>query len=251
MDKSNRDSKNIRPLVSIIIPVWDNSYKTLDNAVNSILNQWFKNKPITMEIVFVDDGSKDRATKRKLEVWERRLRNNQELPHISSKIFTHLQNKGISCARNSGICNSSSKYVCYLDSDDVYYPCRIYDAITTLEENKEFDIVSSAVEFNIWNQFKEKYENSTKHSSITVLGITHTRDISDNVMKDYGDIFPSFVVDNEVSEFIDRLKRYNNIKFIDKKSGLCTISQDGQYFTKRMPGSGRGITYTDYKNNNY
>ena len=50
-------------LVSIVIPVY-NMENEIENCVHSLLNQSYKN----LEIILVDDGSKDNSYKRCIEL---------------------------------------------------------------------------------------------------------------------------------------------------------------------------------------
>ena len=233
MGEQKRDSSDTGTLISIIMPVWDNAYKTLDTAVNSILAQWFKNgDPPTMEIVFVDDNSRDRATKRKIKSWVRRLSNGQELSHISAKLVTHLQNKGVACARNSGICNSSGKYICYLDSDDVYYPCRMDDAMFSIMLGAE--VISQDYDLETYND-DGVIESIERHVSNHIIGLMHLRS--------FGEIFTPNLVESLTAIALGPLLKNKKLGTIPGKScGKVVSKPTGQTRTQRMPDSGLGIT---------
>ena len=94
--------------VSVIIPV----YKVQNYIVGSLESltwQTFKD----FEIVLVDDGTPDNS----ISVAEQYLQGTS----LAYKVI-HEDNKGLPGARNTGIRNCSGKYVCYLDSDDIYAP---------------------------------------------------------------------------------------------------------------------------------
>ena len=97
------------PLVSVIIPLY-NREKTIQRAVDSVLNQIYTN----IEVIVVDDGSTDDSVKmlHKYGGDER------------VKVFCQPQNKGANAARNRGIREARGEYIAFHDSDDAWLPDR-------------------------------------------------------------------------------------------------------------------------------
>lgn len=94
---------NSNPKISIIVPVY-NVEKYLDECVNSIINQTYKN----IEIILVDDGSKD-ACGAMCDAYGR----------SDARIkVVHKQNGGLSSARNAGLDVATGDYIGFIDSDD-------------------------------------------------------------------------------------------------------------------------------------
>lgn len=93
----------IKEKISVIVPIY-NVEKYLAQCVDSIINQTYDN----LEIILVDDGSTDscRYICDKYEKTDKRIK------------VIHKSNGGLSTARNSGIKNSTSKYLFFVDSDD-------------------------------------------------------------------------------------------------------------------------------------
>lgn len=89
--------------ISVIVPVYNVEDK-LDRCLNSIRNQTFKD----FEVLLVDDGSKDGSG----SICDSFARLDERF-----KVF-HLENGGVSKARNYGIEKASSRYICFIDSDD-------------------------------------------------------------------------------------------------------------------------------------
>jgi len=90
-------------LISIIVPVY-NAEVYIDQAVDSICRQTYSN----LEIILVDDGSKDNSLSR-CYAWAQK----------DSRIkVCHQENKGASAARNAGIELASGKYLMFMDGDD-------------------------------------------------------------------------------------------------------------------------------------
>lgn len=89
--------------VSIIVPVY-NAEKTLKECVNSLIKQTYSN----IEIILVNDGSKDNSLKICKEFAEK----------DSRIIVIDKLNGGVSSARNAGLDIASGEYVMFCDSDD-------------------------------------------------------------------------------------------------------------------------------------
>lgn len=91
------------PIISVIIPVY-NVEKYLKRCLDSVLNQTYS----SLEIILIDDGSKDNSGKICDEYAQR-----------DHRIITiHKDNGGLSDARNVGIENMRGQYVTFIDSDD-------------------------------------------------------------------------------------------------------------------------------------
>lgn len=91
-----------RPLVSIIIPTHNRGY-CLRESIGSVLRQGYQN----FELILVDDHSTD---------------NTPELvKNFPGLNYIRLPARyGVSKARNTGIKNAQGKYICFLDSDDLW-----------------------------------------------------------------------------------------------------------------------------------
>ena len=90
-------------LVSIIVPVY-NSEEYIDRCLDSLINQTYKN----IEIVLIDDGSKDKSLE-KISLYVNKDKR--------VKVF-EKENGGSSSARNYGIDNCKGKYILFVDIDD-------------------------------------------------------------------------------------------------------------------------------------
>lgn len=101
------DSKNSKNLISVIIPTY-NSEKYIERCINSITHQTYRN----IEIIIVNDGSTDST----LDICKRLQYDDYRIKIINQ------ENKGVSNARNTGIENSTGKYIAFVDSDDYIEP---------------------------------------------------------------------------------------------------------------------------------
>lgn len=93
--------------VSIIVPVY-NVAEYIERCITSLLNQTKKN----IEFIIVDDCSTDNS----ISIIESMILSHSLKDKF--KIIRQNDNKGASEARNTGILNSTGKYLYFLDSDD-------------------------------------------------------------------------------------------------------------------------------------
>jgi glycosyltransferase involved in cell wall biosynthesis len=100
-------------LVSVIIPVY-NLEDYIENCLNSIINQTYKN----LEIICVDDGSEDSSSEKIKAMAEKDKR----------IVLIQQKNAGVSAARNVGMRNSHGEYLVFVDGDDYIH----YQAIEIL-----------------------------------------------------------------------------------------------------------------------
>lgn len=111
-------------LVSIILPVY-NVEKYIKTCIDSVLNQSYRH----LEIILVDDGSKDKSG---IICDEYAQRDNR------IKVI-HKQNEGVSTARNIGMAAATGKYICFSDSDDYLMPDYV-EYLLKIAEEKQVDI---------------------------------------------------------------------------------------------------------------
>ena len=111
--------------VSIIIPVY-NAEKTVERCVRSVLNQEFKD----LELVAIDDGSKDASG----SILDRIAKEDSRLSVM------HVDNGGVSRARNIGLSYIQGEYVQFLDADD-YIPMESTKLLVRTMEESGCDLV--------------------------------------------------------------------------------------------------------------
>ena len=113
--------------LSIIVPVY-NVEKYLPRCVDTLLEQDMSAD--RYEVVLVDDGSTDNSG----VICERYAAQHQNIRVI------HQKNQGLSEARNTGIDNSSGRYVMFVDSDDYLQP-RVLRAIVEKMDHDKLDVL--------------------------------------------------------------------------------------------------------------
>ncbi|AFY35247.1 glycosyltransferase family 2 protein [Calothrix sp. PCC 7507] len=125
------------PEISVVVCTY-NRAKYLDNGINSVINQTFKD----WELIIVDDGSKDN-TFEIVNPYIQKFNNIRYLKH---------QNKKQCYAKNAGIQASFGKYITFLDSDDTYKPHHLESRLEYMRANPEIDLIEGgfASEEEIW-----------------------------------------------------------------------------------------------------
>lgn len=103
--------------VSVIIPTY-NRAEMVGEAIESVLNQDFS----SFELIVIDDGSTDQTSK-VLRSFGRRIRSIRQ------------ENKGVSAARNLGICHASGEWIAFLDSDDLWLPGKLTAQVDFFRRN--------------------------------------------------------------------------------------------------------------------
>ena len=117
--------KKINPLITVYITNY-NYGKFIKKAINSVLNQTFKN----FELIIIDDGSKDKSTN-----IIKKFQNKKKIKVIFQK------NKGLIVSNNLALRLSKAKYIIRLDSDDWLDPHALEIMSNILERNKKISLV--------------------------------------------------------------------------------------------------------------
>jgi hypothetical protein len=119
------------PKVSVIMPVY-NGASFIAKAIDSILCQTFHD----LELIIVDDASTDDTEKIISAYDDARVR-----------LVRNQSNLGIATSRNRGIAFASGDYIALLDADDIALPTRLSEQVGFLEDNPEYGMVGSWIEF--------------------------------------------------------------------------------------------------------
>jgi len=129
--------------VAIIIPTY-NAANFIEKAIDSVFAQSYSD----YEIIVVDDGSTDN-TKEILEKYGNRI------------TYILQSNQGVAIARNTGIRNSESEYIAFLDSDDQWLPEKLERQMEILENNIDTSMVHTN-DIRISEKGKALYIDSPK-----------------------------------------------------------------------------------------
>ena len=115
------------PKISVVMPVYNTKEEWLREAIESILNQSYKD----FEFIIIDDGS-----------------NKSIEPVVNSYnddriVFIRQNNQGIAHSLNSGFKIAKGEYIARMDSDDISMPERFEKQVTFLDNNPQITVLGS------------------------------------------------------------------------------------------------------------
>lgn len=127
----------MKPLVSVVMSVY-NGEKYLEEAINSILNQTFKD----FEFIIINDCSTDRTS----EIL-------QSYNDVRIKIINNENNVGLTKSLNKGLKIARGQYVARMDADDISMPERLEKQVSFMVSCSEIGVLgTNAFQIGIHNQ---------------------------------------------------------------------------------------------------
>jgi|TARA_B110000967_G_C18742182_1_gene488320 teichuronic acid biosynthesis glycosyltransferase TuaG len=130
----------MKSFVDIILPNYNKEF-FLEETINSVINQSYNN----WKLLIIDNCSTDNSKK-----IIQKFTKNKKINIIYLK-----RNKGVSFTRNLGIRLSSSKYISFLDSDDLWTANKLEDQISFMEKNSYNFTYTDYTPFFIKNKIKK------------------------------------------------------------------------------------------------
>lgn len=115
------------PTVSIIVPVY-NAQNTLPRCIDSVLKQTYRD----FELLLVDDGSKDDSG----AICDAYAAKDGRIT-----VF-HIENSGVSTARNTALDHARGEYLQFLDSDDWITPDAAQRLVHAAQEHSTDMVIS-------------------------------------------------------------------------------------------------------------
>lgn len=141
-----------KPLISVIMGVYNPNEKYFKSAIDSIINQTLRD----FEFIICDDGS----------TINKHLFNN--LSQIDDRIIVikNDTNMGLAYTLNKCIKISKGAYIARQDADDISELNRLEKQVNFLENNKQYDFVGTNIKYmsdgKIWGEYKLKETPSKK-----------------------------------------------------------------------------------------
>jgi len=126
------------PTVSVIIPTYNYGHY-ISEALDSVFAQTYTD----YEVIIVDDGSTDGTP----EI---------VAPYLDRAKFISTDHVGHTNARDVGIAASRGRYICFLDSDDMFTPDKLELQVPFMEAHPEIDFVFS--DFSSFDEAGERFD---------------------------------------------------------------------------------------------
>lgn len=140
--------------VSVVMSTYNTDKAVMEQSINSILNQTYKN----IEFIIVCDGNKEEYKRLKVIKDER------------IKLLLNDENKGLPYSLNLAIDNSTGEYIARMDSDDIAEPYRIEKQVEYLEKHKEIAICGTEARlFGTQKGLKKIYLKNKEEIKVQLL----------------------------------------------------------------------------------
>lgn len=160
--------ENKPPIISIITAFY-NDEKYIEETAKSVLNQTFP----YFEWIIINDGS---TNKEAIEILNKIQKMDRRIKIINKK------NEGVSVARDFGVnnTNNSSKYIMFLDSDDLINRTYLECAYWTLETNPQAsfaytDVLNFGAKEFKWAKYYD-FEREKKDNILVVTSLIKKKD---------------------------------------------------------------------------
>lgn len=195
-------------LVSIIVPMY-NSEKTILKCMDTLINQSWSN----IEIVVVDDGSKDNSFCLVEGIKDKRIK-------LISK-----SNGGASSARNLGIKNATGDYLLFVDADDYIDINMVKELVKYADENAivfSNTYVKERQNEYILKLFRAVSETIDKHRAMKEIisgggGLICSKLISKNVIDENAIEFnEALVLGEDQVFFLEAVSHSKKFIYLDK-----------------------------------
>ena len=210
-------------LVSIIVPVY-NLEDYIENCINSLTNQTYRE----LEIICVDDGSKDNsaAVINRLAAQDGRIK------------YYYQENAGVSAARNKGLDVSTGDYIMFVDGDD-YLHYQAVEIFVNSIVKLNCDMISAHQKYTF--KINDKMLNIDEYECNYAKYEDLFRNVNGNVA---GKSSCSKLFKSNVAKSIRFIKKYYGgedvnyiIKILNKGIRIGIVNETLYYYFQRMDSS--------------
>lgn len=197
-------------LISVVIPVYNHA-QFVERALHSVINQSYPK----IEIIIIDDGSKDNSAK----IIEKVLKDKKNLNNREI-LFFQQENQGAHATINRGLSIAKGDWLTILNSDDFYDSMRLEKLMAKVKAGKAEMAFSFVVpvdekdqilsQDHWWWRWYEGAKYQLFQKDVPTIGFQL---LQDNIAVSTGNLFFSRSLYNEVGPFKD-LKLAHDLDFI-------------------------------------
>ncbi len=215
---------NKEPLVSVLLPVYNNS-KDVVNAIESVIKQTYSN----WELILIDDCSTDNT----LFVISDYLSDKK----INVKLFKNNKNLGVYSSLNEGLIRSNGQYITRIDSDDTLAEDMLKTQVSFLEN--DYYIASQSL-----------YQRGNLHKAFGEISIMYRKNIINKI--GYYDSV-RFAADTEflhrmIRVYGNRINRVNKVLYYaqNRNNSLTTSESTGLIGTGGLIRNEYVVNFTEW-----
>lgn len=132
-------------MLSVLMSVYKEPTEWIDEAINSILEQTFRN----FEFLIINDNPNDRRLSDYL--------NEKSASDSRIRIITNPENFGLTKSLNIGLAHVHGKYIARMDADDISMPTRFEKQVAFLEKHPDVGVCGSNIRFFGRRKGEKKY----------------------------------------------------------------------------------------------
>lgn len=121
----------MKPIISIIVPVYRVPEKYLRKCIESLRNQTFKK----IEIILIDDGSPDKCG----SICDEYKKRDDRI------VVIHKKNGGLSAARNTGFYEATGEWITFVDGDDWINPETCMELYNAVKRDSKIELVMCGI----------------------------------------------------------------------------------------------------------
>lgn len=216
-------------LISIIVPVYQ-SERFIAETIEAVQKQSYEN----WELLLVDDCSKDGSC----AVIEKKAAEDSRI-----RLIRQEMNGGAARARNKGVQNALGRYLCFLDSDDLWEPDKLASELAFMQQ-QQAGFVFTGYEFadeygkglgkivNVPDEitYSEALKNTTIFTSTVMIDRAQIQD---------KDIFMPIIASEDTATWWHLLKTYGkacglNQNLVKYRRSASTLSSNKLEAIKRI-----------------
>lgn len=215
--------------ISIIIPLY-NCEKYICRCLNSIVKQTYKN----LEVIIVNDGSKDNSEKVCLDfINEKKLSNFH---------YFYKNNGGVSSARNFGISKASGDWLMFVDADDFLDEICLEKLCSAIDINSEMVVGNFATYYSngkkVRSPFVSPKKNQKKSYLLNILNEKISSNYEYNLYKAsravWAKLYNKKIINSNKMIFNENIKLFEdglfNLIYVNKINNINFVNEVVYYY---------------------